>query len=242
MSELRTVAAMQPYVFPYIGYFQLLHAADSFVFLDDVNFIKKGWINRNYLFSKQAPVLFTIPIKSVSQNTLIKDAEIFDGENWSKKILKQIEQGYAKAPEFEHVFPQVARVFEEPCSTIAEMAIRSITAVFRYVYGDFDYRLSSSLSLEPGTAGEKRILEICKLDGAARYINPLGGVELYSSRAFGAAGLDLKFLKTRPMTYRQFGKPVERPYSMIDVMMFNGVPEIRKLMEEYDLIDAPGPG
>ncbi|MEO8664089.1 MAG: WbqC family protein, partial [Ignavibacteria bacterium] len=91
------LAIMQPYVFPYIGYFQLINAVDKFVLFDDVSFIKKGWINRNRILVNKQEYTFTIPLKKASQNKLIKDIEISEENNWRDKFLKTIEKSYCNA-------------------------------------------------------------------------------------------------------------------------------------------------
>ncbi len=81
------IAIMQPYIFPYIGYFQLIHAADVFVFYDDVNYINRGWINRNRILLNGKDQLFTIPCKEASQNKLIKDIEVLADKKAFQKML-----------------------------------------------------------------------------------------------------------------------------------------------------------
>ena len=93
-------AVMQPYLFPYIGYFQLINAVDTFVVYDDVNYIKKGWINRNSILVNEKPFLFTVDLKEVSQNKLINEITIDENSNWKKNILRTIELSYKKAPFF----------------------------------------------------------------------------------------------------------------------------------------------
>ncbi len=99
------IAVMQPYIFPYLGYYQLVHAVDTFVFFDDVNFIMKGWINRNRILQQNEPFKFTVPLIKASQNRLINAIEISDYNRWKSDFLKSIEHSYKKAPEFSSIFP-----------------------------------------------------------------------------------------------------------------------------------------
>ncbi|MDR6194877.1 WbqC family protein [Siphonobacter sp. SORGH_AS_0500] len=100
-----TLAIMQPYLFPYIGYFQLLNAVDKFVIYDDVAFINRGWINRNSILNNGKAQLFTVPLKEASQNKLIHEISIDTDQKWRDKLLKTIQQNYKKAPHFAAVFP-----------------------------------------------------------------------------------------------------------------------------------------
>lgn len=103
------IAVMQPYLFPYIGYFQLLNAVDMFVVFDDVNFIKKGWINRNNILVNRQKYLFTVPLKDASQNKLIKEVQIAD-DGWQEKFLKTVAQSYKKAEFFDEAFALIEKL------------------------------------------------------------------------------------------------------------------------------------
>lgn len=227
---------MQPYVYPYIGYFQLIRAADQFVFLDDVNFIKKGWINRNYIYSSQGPQLFTIPLSGSSQNTLISQTKLF-GDDWSKKTLKQIQQNYKKAPHFEEVFPILQNVFGAQHDTIAELAISSVSSVLAYLEIPFNPIKSSELELGPVTA-QDRIIAICKTLQTERYINAAGGKELYSAAAFAEKNMDLFFIHSGKIEYSQFKTPNSQSYSIIDVLMFNDKRATITLLDQFELVRA----
>lgn len=231
----KSIAILQPYVFPYIGYFQLVGAVDQFVFLDDVNFIKKGWINRNFIFSRQGPLLFTIPLKNASQNQTILESAVFQDGIWSKKLLKQLEQNYSKAPYFKDVFNLVEAVLSQRPISIAEMAIDSIKAVMAYLALPMN-SMRSSQRFSNDLRGEARIIDICQSLEAGSYINPIGGIELYANRKFAEVGIELRFLKSRASTYLQFGSSSQQPYSMIDVLMFNSPSEVRAMMVEFELV------
>ena len=101
---------MQPYFFPYIGYFQLINAVDKFIIYDDVNYIKKGWINRNNILVNNSPNLIQVPLIAASQNRLIKDILVVDENNWKDKLLKTIYFNYKKAPFFDQIFSLLEEV------------------------------------------------------------------------------------------------------------------------------------
>ena len=113
-----SVAVMQPYVFPFIGYFQLINSVDHFVFYDDVNFMKKGWINRNRIVINKNDFQFTISLEKISQFRKIKEIKVLS----DNKLLKRIEQAYKKAPYFDEVYPLLKNILEIQSESIAHLA------------------------------------------------------------------------------------------------------------------------
>lgn len=232
-----TAAVMQPYLFPYIGYFQMINAVDVFVFYDDVNFIKGGWINRNRMLISGSDKLFTVPLKDASSFKLIKDVEINNEVPAYSKILTTIAQSYKKAPFFSEVFPIIESVFRSPSSTIADLAILSIKAVNEYL-GISTILKRSSVDF-PDTKGlerAERLIAICKRTGAEKYINVIGGQELYTKEYFSSQGIDLKFIKSEPIAYKQFDNEFVPWLSIIDVLMFNSVEEVHHLLKKYQIL------
>lgn len=120
------LAIMQPYFLPYIGYFQLINAVDTFVLLDDVNYINKGWINRNQLLLNGKAHLFTLPLQKASQNKLINQLELSNETKWKDKLLKTIETAYKKAPQFHLVFPLISQILQYPESNLSLFIHHSI--------------------------------------------------------------------------------------------------------------------
>lgn len=233
------IAVMQPYFFPYLGYFQLVRAVDQFVFFDDVNFIKKGWIHRNQILLHQAAHMFSIPLTKVSQNRKICDIELSDYQQWSKDFLRQLEYSYKKAPQFVNVFSWLATLFNEREYThISQLAINSVAETFSFLGLEQRFIKSSELPYqrEEGTTGQEKILSICKLLGSTTYINPKNGVDLYDNEVFRANNIDLKFIYMSDISYPQFKKDSFVPYlSMLDVLMFNEPSTILEYLNQYTL-------
>jgi WbqC-like protein len=228
------LAIMQPYLFPYIGYFQLINAVDKFVFLDDVNYINRGWINRNRILVNSKANMFTVPLKDASQNKLINEIEVAY-QNWQQKILKTIEHAYKKAPQFECVFDVIKAVFLLPVADIATLAKKSIYAVCKFLNIDTSIIDSAAVFNNKQFRGEERIININKQLLASDYINPIGGKELYSRENFSKERIDLHFLNTHEITYPQFNNEFIPALSIIDVLMFNSVEETRKLLNQFSL-------
>lgn len=233
------LAVMQPYIFPYIGYFQLIKAVDTFVFYDDVNFIKQGWINRNQTLVNNQPNLFTIPLKKVSSFKLIKETEINDKlyPKWKKKFLKKIQQNYSKAPFFQEVYSVIEKVFSTPVDTISDLAILSVKETSHYLDLDTIFKISSEeFSDFQDLERTKRLLEINKKLNTSTYINPIGGQELYCKEEFKSNNIDLLFLQPSLKPYSQFNQNFISGLSIIDVMMFNSKNEISELISNGHLL------
>lgn len=229
---------MQPYLFPYIGYFQLIRAVDRFVVYDDVAFIKQGWINRNRVLINGAPAFFTVPIKHASSFALIRDTQIDDDAQhlrWAEKMLKTCDHAYRRAPEFDRVFPLLEQVFNRETTHIADIALASLKAVTAFLDVQTPFIDTSSTYANSHLKGEDRVLAICAAEAATDYVNLPGARELYSQEHFAARGIKLWFLQPRPIEYRQFGAPFVPSLSIIDVLMFNPVEGIRSFLDAYDL-------
>ncbi|WP_214803788.1 MULTISPECIES: WbqC family protein [unclassified Exiguobacterium] len=230
------VAIMQPYFFPYIGYFQLIHAVDTFVVYDDVHFIKKGWIHRNRILIDGNPHPITLPIQKMSQNRLICDHERSQPDEIVEQQLKLLRHAYHKAPQFEHVFPLLERVIRHPERNVGKYLAYSIEEVARYLGISTTFILSSELNAGVGLKGQARILNICEHLRATHYVNAINGMDLYDTEVFEQAGIDLSFIETEPIIYHQGSCPFQANLSIIDVMMHCPKQEIQLILERYALV------
>lgn len=230
-----TVAIMQPYSFPYLGYYQLIQAVDKFIIYDDVNFINRGWVNRNNILVNDKPFLFTVPLKNASQNKLINEIDVMEEIAWKKKFLKTIEQSYGKTAQFKKVFLLISEIINTPFKKIHELALTSIEKVSEYLSIPTHIIRSTVDYGNQNLKGQERILDICKREQADRYINPIGGIEIYSLQMFDERGIRLNFLKTNTIRYHQFNNEFVPNLSIIDVLMFNSPKEITDLLKQYKL-------
>jgi len=231
------VAIMQPYVFPYIGYFQLINAVDTFVFYDDVNFIKKGFINRNSILVQGKANQFTIPCKAISQNKLINEVELNIDTKWTLKFLKTIEQAYNQAKYFNDVYPLITSFFSNHTHlTISEFAIASVLLITDYLGIDKNWVTSSKThKASQQLRKENRILNIAKKELAIIYINPIGGKVLYNKEHFKTEGIHLNFIKSNPISYMQFTSEFVPSLSILDVIMFNSIETTNRFLQQYQL-------
>ncbi len=232
----KRLAIMQPYIFPYIGYFQLINAVDRFVIYDDVNFINKGWINRNNILIGGRANLFTIPLKGASQNLLINEISIDNLDGFSKKLLKSIEQAYKKAPFYQSVFEVIEGVFNSKSENIAQLTTQSICSTCDYLQIKTEIIDSSKIYQNEHLKAQERILDICKQEQADHYINPIGGMELYDKELFAQNGILLNFIKAKHIEYPQFKNDFVPFLSIIDLMMFCSIEQIHGFLKEFELV------
>lgn len=232
-----TIAIMQPYVFPYIGYFQMMKASDVFVLYDDVNYIKQGWVNRNRILVSGKDALMSIPLKGASSFKQINEIEVNYTLKDYRKILPTIDQNYKKAPYFNTVFPLIDDVFKSEKLTIADFAEQSIQSINNYLGIETEIlRSSVSFSETKELDRADRLIEICKRLKATDYINALGGQELYTKPFFKSHNINLHFIKSLPVEYQQFQNEFVSWLSIIDVLMFNSVEETHTLLNKFELI------
>jgi hypothetical protein len=229
---------MQPYFFPYVGYFSLFDAVDTFVIYDDVNYIKKGWVNRNNFFSLAGPQRFTLPISKASQNTKICDLRLQPLEESKIQFFKKLAHAYGKAPYYSAVMALLTDIFDCNSAMLGDFLVNALARVNTYLDITVDIIRSSQCQLGAGLSGEERIIHIAKSLHAEKYITAIGGMHLYSDSAFQEHGMTLQFLKHKGTDYQQFSD-IHTPYlSIIDVLMFNSPDDAMRIVKNYELING----
>jgi len=227
------IAIMQPYFLPYIGYFQLINAVDEFVFYDDVNFMKKSYINRNSMLLNQKAFQFTVPLKDVSQNKLIKDVEVFMDQKWFNGFLKTLEHAYKTAPFYNEVLQIVKNVFDYDYNTISDLSIKSVLEVCTYLNINCKFSISSKdYSTSKGLNKTERLIAIAKQSGKQTYVNAIGGQSLYNKSEFKAQGIDLAFIEAQTIEYKQFENDFVPFLSILDVLMFNSIDDSNEMLNK----------
>lgn len=231
------LAIMQPYLFPYIGYFQLLAAADKFVIYDDVNYIKQGWINRNNILVAGAAFRFSVPLKEASSFARIHETQIDARQYsvWREKFYRTLALNYGKSPQFAPTMALVKSVFDHAGSSIGDLAAASVVAVAQHLGLPTQLVSSSRIYANDSLKGAGRVLDICRRESATDYVNVISGESLYSRVAFAERGIQLHFLQPRPIQYPQFGESFVPWLSIIDVLMFNERDQVRSFLREFDL-------
>ena len=235
VNHVRSVAVMQPYFLPYIGYFQLMAAVDVFVIYDDVNFIKRGWINRNRLLLDKQPKFFTVPLQAASQNRRICEISLVDDQKWRDRMLKSLHHAYVKAPYYLSVRPMMERILSSNGTSLSSFVLNGLREVSSYLQMTGEIRPSSAVYGNADLAAQERIIDICRREGAELYINPAGGTDLYQAEAFRAVNIELVFIKPRPLSYLQAGDEHVPWLSIVDVLMYNPISTVRQYLREVDL-------
>jgi hypothetical protein len=220
-------AIMQPYFFPYIGYFQLIGAVDLFVVYDNIKYTKRGWINRNRILSGGRDVPFTLPLKGASDFLELRDREVASNFDCDK-LINQVRGAYAVAPQFKRVFPLIEEILRHDATNLFEFLYHSLVRTCDIVGITTRFVASSTLGTERELKGQDKVLALCEAVNAKVYVNAIGGVDLYSKDEFRARGIELQFIHPGSYVYPQFGAEFVPWLSIVDVLMFNPLDSIRE--------------
>ena len=224
---------MQPYFFPYIGYFQLMNAVDIYVIADDLHFMKNGYIKKNSILDHGVPVAISLQLIGASQNKLINEIEV--GEN-KEKILTGIQRRYARASYFKGVFPLLQEIILNEEKNLAKYLGSSLIKTADYLGIETKFIYSSQIEKDNTLKFDARIIEVCRKLNADHYINAIGGKKLYDKKKFSDEGIKLNFIDTQEIKYKQFDYDFIPNLSIIDVMMFNSKSEIQVMLNRYRLV------
>lgn len=230
------LAGMQPYFFPYIGYFQLIAAADRFHLADNMQFIKNGWVHRNRILKNGEESLFSLSLKKDSHSLAIRDRQLSTAYDRSH-LLHQFHVAYSKAPHFRDAYPVLERIVANESDNLFEYLKYSIFSLVGYLGIATQIGVLSDVPVAEGLSMQDRLLDECGKVGATTYINAIGGVGLYAKDAFRQRGIELLFLKPALNPYSQFREVFVPGLSIIDVMMFNSADRIHsELLYRYELL------
>ena len=230
------LGSMQPYFFPYLGYFDVINCVDKWIVFDTVQYIRHGWINRNrILHPKESWQHIVVPIKKHSSRSAIKDVKIANEQNWRARILGQLEHYRKRAPYFSETM-----VFVEDCLALDTASISQLNAaildkICAWLGIRFDYALFSEMNLELGPVEEPQdwALRSAEAMGATEYINPLGGVHLFDKQKFRDSNIKLTFRNLPPFEYSCRGYEFVPNLSIIDLLMWNETDIIREYLDEH---------
>jgi len=226
------LAIMQPYLFAYIGYWQLINEVDTFVIFDDVNFIKRGYINKNYILMGGKSHRFSLELIKPSQNKLINETKIVG--NFTK-LLKTFEMAYKSAPYFKNIIPLIEIVLNQKERNLAKFIGYSIVLISVYLELDTKFIYSTDVDKDNSLKGQSKILNICKTLKATNYINSFGGIQLYDKNIFLEENISLSFIKTELVDYKQYENKFVPYLSIVDILMFNSKLEIRQMLKKFEV-------
>ena len=248
---------MQPYFFPYLGYFQLFHAADKVILYDNVNFIKSGWIHRNRILEiGKGPRYIGLPLEQASLKGRIRDARVDARKDWKTPIMNHLKHNYSRCEHFKYVNPLIDAALDARERRVSEIAKSSIRTMLEYLGCrtpvEYDSTRFDVLEAElerrfagAGTVGgpavdkrrrmEARVAGLCGAEGAGIYINPMGGVDLYRKEDFLKLDIQLKFLFPRLQPYRQDAPEFFPSLSIIDAAMNVDRESLGRILSDYGL-------
>jgi hypothetical protein len=229
-------AIMQPYFFPYIGYFQLIASVDLFIVYDNIKYTKKGWINRNRILLNGKAVPFSLPLKSASDSLDVRERELatdFDRE----RLVEQLRGAYRRAPHFTQVLPMIEEILLQQESNLFGFLHHSLMRICERIGITTPIKVSSEIAIDHNLRNRDKVLALCEAVDTDIYVNAIGGTELYSKEEFRARGLELAFLQSKPFAYRQFDGEFVPWLSIIDVLMFNSIDSIgESVRSNYELV------
>ena len=228
---------MQPYFFPYLGYFQLIFASDKFVFYDDVNYIKGGWINRNRILLDGEARFFTVPLRGASSFVPINRVGVNEqNAKWRGNMLDTLRMAYWRAPYRDSGVGLMEGVLASRCDSIADLALASVRTVLDYLSLVRDLVRSSQAYDNQLLKAQDRVLDICRKESADVYINAIGGAKLYQADRFVLQGCELRFLRSQLPEYSQGTDHFVPGLSILDAVMHCSRDAIRDMLPRYDLL------
>lgn len=253
------LAIMQPYFFPYIGYFQAIKSVDKYMLYENLDYITEGWMHRNRILVKyDKPVYIFISLSQKSSNKKIYDIKLDTNSNWRKRIINSIKYNYGGSKFFNDIFPIIEKIINAEYEYLYDYNINCIVSICDYLsirtkilthnekYRELeselclidsnDYSLFPDLLLTKPDKKTARVLAICKNEKADVFINAIGGTNLYNTEEFAKYGIKLHFINTLHFEYKQFSKTFVPNLSIIDVLMHCGKEKTEELLENYKLI------
>lgn len=241
------LACMQPYFLPYIGYFQLIQAVDTFILYDRVKYQKNGWMHRNRLLGlNKEDFYMRVSIQNTDSNTLIKDVEIDNTSDWQGRICIMLQHNYKRSPYFSQLYPFFEALLCQPFKTLSTLNFETIKAIAGLLEIKTQIIQNSQpyLSIEeqlqttsyPYTTKEQRLFLICQQERAHTYINAIGGQKLYKKELFRENKIELLFLQTEDIQYRQPSVTFYPNLSILDMLMNCGTEQTKEYLNLYKLI------
>jgi hypothetical protein len=232
------VAIMQPYLFPYTPYFQLIHAVDCFVIFDTVQYIRRGWMHRNRIKLNGQEHLITFPTALAPRDTPIQ--EIVFSENAAKereRLLIKLAHAYGRATHWDQLEQLVAPLIAglEQGGSFVEFAERSLRSISGALRITTRFLRASDLIARASPQYQDYVLDICQALDANEYVNAPGGKDLYRAEAFAERGVALRFLHSELPPYPQQGGEFVPDLSVIDILANVKLEDIRDYLQRWRL-------
>jgi len=226
---MKVVAIHQPEYLPWLGFFKKMMNAELFVFLDDVQFRKKGWQNRNRIRINDGTALLSIPVHTHSYPK-INEVTIDNEKNWSIRHKKSILYNYARAPYFDEIKDFIESIFEKKFQYLVDLN----TEIIKFIMNELEIKskIVFSSELEISKKGSDRVLDICKAVGADHYITGTFWAESnLRVEEFKKSNIDIEFQKFQHPIYKQIHGEFIPEMSIIDLLFNEGRKEAKKILQ-----------
>ena len=220
------VCIMQPYFFPYVGYYQLINICNKFIIYDDVNYINKGWIDRNKININGTDFYFKIPLQRKSQNQKINTLNIVNDETWKIKFLKTLYINYKRSTFFDEVYPLIEEIVNYQEINLGKYLTNSLRLVNKLLNINCEIIVSSEKYHNQNLKSEDRIIDICSQEQATNYYNLIGGKDLYSHENFKINAINIQFVLSN-LDYNQ----------SILYLLFNELDKMEGHLTNFSLIE-----
>jgi len=228
---------MQPYFFPYIGYFSLINQVDHFILFDTPQFIRHGWIDRNKILKPNGESLYIkVPLVKHSRGTAIKDVTIKNEQLWKDKIFAQLKPYKKQTPNYNETIEVTRTALEIETDSLVELNYHSLKTMCKYLNIDTPISIWSKMDVKitKPNAPDEWARNICLALNAESYINPIGGIDFFDKNKYIKNNIDIKFLKSIPIPYKQYSNTFTPHLSILDVIMFNSYNSTKKLLDSFN--------
>lgn len=205
-KAVHTVALHQPHYLPWLGLLDKIDRCDRFVILDNVQFERRGWQNRNYVAGGAKPVLLTVPVVQGSRHDRIRDKIVDNSQNWKLRHYKALsEHCYRKAPYWRDYRDEIAHLYEEEWDGLADLCIATTRMLMRWFGIDTPLLLASEIGDFPGRKSEL-LAQICTRAGAHTMLSGDGARDYLEPETLRRYGIDVRWQDFRHPVYPQHGR------------------------------------
>lgn len=228
------LGVMQPYFFPYLGYFDLINYTNRWIVLDTVQYIYQGWMNRNRIMhANEGWQYITVPLNKHSYRTAIKDIRIVSGDDWRQRIIGRLQHYKNRSTYYDVVVELIREGLNSEQESLSRLNVNCLKVVCNYLGIQFDYEYLSEMALDLGdvNAPGEWSFRIAEALGAEEYANLPGGALLFSQSLFKSTGIKLTLRNLPPLEYQCRGYGYIPNLSIIDLLMWNSPDEIKKYLD-----------
>ncbi|KJS66637.1 MAG: hypothetical protein JL50_11395 [Peptococcaceae bacterium BICA1-7] len=222
------IAILQPGYLPWLGFFEQMALVDKFVYLDDVQYTKKDWRNRNRIKTANGILFLTVPVFDVTRNTRINDAKIYYGNDWVKNHLKAIYFAYCKAAHFQPLFDELKEVLEKRPNRLIDLNVALVDLLCRHLNINTPVFFSSDAKIK-GIDKNDRIIRLCKHYGSTFLYDGKSAQSFIDIERFSSEGIKVVFQDYCHPVYKQLYGQFISHLAAID-LIFNHGPEAGKIL------------